>query len=184
MYTEYLIALTAFTSLVPSALVQPFVPLPVCVQSAIRRRAMDGLLALIILIVMVGCNGGPRVAPSPTETTTTQDAESLEMLFFWSSACATCSYSEDGQRQATQAQRSQQARLIVDDLSARYPDLAILSFEVTYHPENRQHLESLAESLGITEPSVPMAFIGSAYWTEFGEKTMHEMEAWVVAHLD
>lgn len=184
MNTDLIMAVTIFLSLVLPVLVRPFVVLLVRALPITRRPAAVRFAALIILIGIVGCDGGSPAALSPIETTTAQDVASVEILFFWSGACATCSFSEEGQREAIQGQRSQQARLILDDLSVEYPELEILSFEVTYHPENRELLESLAESLEITVPSVPMVFIGSAYWTMFGEETMHEMKACVAASLD
>lgn len=153
-------------------------------HNLIMGSLMSGLAVVVTAVSLVGCAvGSPSAAKTPEATVLPKETP-VVVSFFYSSACTSCAFTQESRIEADQARRSEQARSMLEDLSQQCPQLEVASFEVTYHPENREHLESVAGSLGQDHPSVPMVFIGTRYWTVYGEETRQEIQAYVQVLLD
>ncbi len=131
------------------------------------------------LIGLTACTANDRFAARSSEVTATQDETHIVARFFYSSACVSCNFTVASREEAEQARLSNEARSKLDNLAGRYPQLEVESFEVTYHPENRLYLESMAKSAGAPDASVPMVFIGTRYWTVYGPESAQEIQAYI-----
>ncbi|MFO7625326.1 MAG: hypothetical protein R6V73_13340 [Anaerolineales bacterium] len=110
------------------------------------------LATLLLTLILVG-SADKVLAESPTP-----------VYFFWGDGCPHC---------ATQ-------KPFLDELSGRYPQVEVRSYEVWYVQGNRQIFFDMTAKLGFEPSGVPVTIIGDQYWTGFHESIKADIEAAVV----
>lgn len=88
------------------------------------------------------------------------DGEKVVIYFFWGDGCPYCENQKD----------------VLEDWSQEYPNIEIKDYETWNNSENRDFLENLAASYGVSVKGVPMTFIGDKHWVGFSESLGSEME--------
>ena len=90
----------------------------------------------------------------------TQEEDSIYIYFFWGDGCPRCT----------------EAKPFFEDLSQRYPNIEIESFEVWYDDDHQALFQQVAKAHGFEPRYVPTIFIGERYWEGFNEGLQLEIE--------
>jgi thiol-disulfide isomerase/thioredoxin len=94
-------------------------------------------------------------------------SEDVELTFFWGDGCRYCAAEHD----------------FLDALSAEFPRLVIVDYEVWRHPENVPVFREMAERHGVEASAVPTTFVGERVWVGFNDRIGSEIRSAVVAAL-
>lgn len=91
--------------------------------------------------------------------------EPVRVYFFWAYGCPYC----------------EQEKVFLDDLLRRHaPAVEIVSYEVSQDQDNQRLLQDMGGTHGFTPTTVPVTFIGGAYWRGYRPSLAGEMEAHVL----
>jgi len=71
-------------------------------------------------------------------------AAEVELLFFHIAGCTQCAPMKE----------------FLDELTARYPELRVISYEVALSPKNWRLMMRLADAYGLEDVEVPVVFVG------------------------
>jgi len=71
-------------------------------------------------------------------------AAEVELLFFYVQGCSVCAPMKE----------------FLDELSKRYPELKIISYETALSPKNYRLMLQLADAYGLEDVEVPVVFVG------------------------
>ncbi|MDO8601179.1 MAG: thioredoxin family protein [bacterium] len=74
--------------------------------------------------------------------------DKTELIYFWGDGCPHC------------AKESK----FLEQIKEKYPELAIIKYEVWYNTENQKLFTETAKGLGITQLGVPLTIIGDKYF--------------------
>jgi thiol-disulfide isomerase/thioredoxin len=94
-------------------------------------------------------------------------SDDVELTFFWGDGCRYCAAEHD----------------FLDALSAEFPRLVIVDYEVWRHPENVPLFLEMAARFGVEASAVPTTFLGERVWVGFSDRIGSEIRAAVVAAL-
>jgi cytochrome c biogenesis protein CcdA/glutaredoxin len=112
----------------------------------------------LILPVLLGLlmTSGAYAAPASQ-----RDADTpVFIYFFWGEGCPHCA----------------QAKPFLEELTDRYPQVEVLSFEVYNSKENQELFGEFAASQGFEPRYVPTFFIGDQHWEGFSDLLRGELE--------
>lgn len=115
---------------------------------AVVRTFFVPMLAAIVLLT--GASSGSAAAAGTT------DDGGPTLYFFWGDGCPHCAA----------------AKPFLEDLAARYPDLAVRDFEVYSDMEGREAFVAMAAAFGFEPSGVPTFFLGEDSWVGFSESTI------------
>ncbi len=121
----------------------------------LRTLYISTLLLLVSSLVLTVT--GARAAPLQ------QEAEPVVLYFFWGEGCPHCVQQKD----------------FLDELSERYSNLEVRSYEVYYVDENRELFLQMAATVGFEARAVPTTVLGERHWVGFSEEIAREIEAQV-----
>jgi thiol-disulfide isomerase/thioredoxin len=102
------------------------------------------------------------VTPSPALA-----SEDVELTFFWGDGCRYCAAEHE----------------FLDALSAEFPRLVIIDYEVWRRPENVPVFREMAARFGVEASAVPTTFFGDRVWVGFDDRIGSDIRAAVIAAL-
>jgi len=116
-----------------------------------RTVCLSILLAIAGLLTVSGIQAAPLAQTEPPTT----------IYIFWGDGCPHC---ED-------------AKLFLDDLTRRYPQVQVESFEIYNNIDNRALFGKMAEAYGFEPRYVPTIFVGGQHWEGFANPMREGIEA-------
>lgn len=122
------------------------------------RRNPTGIFLLFLLLLVLG---GAVFASDAARGS----MEEVKLYFFWGEGCPHCA----------------KAKPFLDELSRKYPELKVCSYEVYEHRENVDLLMSMAREMGKEATSVPTVIIGDRMVAGFNEDKAAAIETEVKA---
>ncbi len=121
-------------------------------------QRLNNFLKFVFLVFWLGTfflaiSYGPRASAQ----------EKLEVNFFWGQGCPHC----------------EKAKVFLEKMQAKYPNIVINSYEVFTHPENQKLFQEFGQKYGVDVRGVPMTFIGESVHNGFKSEatTGKEIEA-------
>lgn len=79
------------------------------------------------------------------------DCENVDVHFFWAEGCPHCAKEKN----------------FLDKLEKKYPEIEIRRFEVGNNRENQQHMQQLANKLGVQVRGVPFTVVGDQHFVGY-----------------
>jgi glutaredoxin len=131
----------------------------------IHRMTQVVPLVVLCLLILAGCVGA---AGSSTGADGPIPAGSVGIYLFWGDGCPHCA----------------QAKPFLEGLARGDERVVLRSYEIWYHEDNREILQTMAGAAGFEPQYVPTIFIGSRYWEGYSEEIAREIEAALDACLD
>lgn len=126
---------------------------------------------IIALLLITACNNETNITGEATKVPSFDqevDTGKVNVYFFWGDGCPYCS----------------QQKPHMAELKDKYPNIAVLEYEIYYDTDNRNLFQEAARLHGTSARGVPMTFIGDKYWSGFHERMVPEMEAQIKKCLE
>jgi len=83
------------------------------------------------------------------------------IYLFWGDGCPHCAL----------------AKLLLNELTQRYPNIELRAYEIYYVPENHEPFLKMGEAFGFEPHGVPTVFVGNQYWEGYSDQVGQEIEA-------
>jgi thiol-disulfide isomerase/thioredoxin len=120
---------------------------------------------VLLLTVLLGTLAVQTV---PVQADAELGEDTLEIFFFWGDGCPHCA----------------DEKPFLEELSERYPQVEVKSYEVWYNDENKALFQEMSEQKGFDARYVPTTVIGDQTWTGYNDVIKEEIEAVVVAFVE
>jgi thiol-disulfide isomerase/thioredoxin len=114
------------------------------------------IIQILIALAIVLVSGFISI----TGTANAQNDDKIVITFFWGDGCPHCAAEKP----------------FLLELTQKYPQLEVRTFEIYYNPKNIPLAEKLAKSQGFEITGVPTTFLADKHWTGFSEGIAREIE--------
>jgi len=107
------------------------------------------ILLTVIIVSAAFFLAVPSFNPLKTATpppSTVQTSVSVTAFYFFGDGCSHC----------------EKVKPLITDLQTSYPELCLTQFEIYNNAESRQRLSEMSREYGVTNPGIPIIFIGNS----------------------
>ena len=125
-----------------------------------KFRFWQGLLVVLLASLQLSPGGAPKPAAGA-------ETQTLILHYYWAANCPHCA----------------EAKPFLEELTAAYPGLSLIEYEVWSNREHFNRLVALAEQFGGGTVSTPAFHIEDRLWFGFSAETAREIEAFVARRL-